>query len=124
MGNVTKKFKREYLKDTLELPASKGSYPPDGDFPGMTVHSDEIIEHSRWSVHHEMVFSINSGPDANKPGEAWSVQYSRGATESQDERPWEYEPEVSATLVRQVEKVVLVWVDADEPPSGTVVTSG
>jgi hypothetical protein len=112
---TTKKFTREYLKETLDLPASKGSYPPSGDFPGVTVHSDEIIEHSRWSVHHEIVFSIDSGPDANKPGEAWSVQYSRGATETQDERPWAYAKEVTATLVRQVEKTVLVWEDADAP---------
>lgn len=45
--------------------------------------------------------------------DAWRrTTYSRGATESQDERPWEYEKTVKATLVREVEKTVKVWEPA------------
>jgi hypothetical protein len=105
-----KKFTREFLKDELGLPCSPGTYnaTKEGEV-SFVVHENEIVDHSRWSVHRRLVFSLTSGPDANKPGEAWEVAYSVGATESQDERPWEYENEVEATLVRLVEKTVKVW---------------
>ncbi len=65
------------------------------------IVEDNILETSRWSVLHEIVFSLN--------GTHYSTGYSVGATEMQDEGPWEYDKEVECTEVHQVEKVVKVW---------------
>lgn len=54
------------------------------DMGGETV-LDEITHHSRWSVHHRRVFKV---------GDAYySTTYSIGATESQDESPYQYDDE-------------------------------
>jgi hypothetical protein len=115
MGTITKKFTRTYLIDDLDLPRRPGT-----EHAGCTVIADAITDNGRWTIYHDLIFRLADQP----PGEAWRVSYGVGATESQDESPWDHEPEVTATLVRQVEKVVRVWVDADTPPSGTVVTPG
>ena len=106
---TTVKFKAEYLRDVLDLPQDVGDYPAVVDAPAMTVHENRILGLSRWSVKHEMVFSLASGPHANKPGEAWRVKYQHAATEVQDEGPWENEDEVKATLVHAEERRVMVW---------------
>jgi hypothetical protein len=60
-----------------------------------------IVGHRRWSVDHEMIFKYN--------GKLYRANYSVGATESQDEGPWEYEDEVEVTEVNPVEKTVIVY---------------
>ena len=96
MSKTTKTFDREYLKDELGLPGGHGT---------AKIVEDNIIGHSRWSVDHSLVFQ--------EPGQAedqaWVTTYSRGATESQEEGPWENEEQVECTLVRRVEKTVTVW---------------
>ena len=46
----------------------------------------EIIEHARWSVRHRCVFEHE--------GKYYETHYSVGATESQDESPYEYDADV------------------------------
>ena len=46
---------------------------------------NKITDHSRWSVYHEVVFQHDT--------KFYQTGYSVGATESQDESPYEYEPE-------------------------------
>lgn len=70
------------------------------------VISDDICDTTRWSEIHEVVFQTK---DQIGTDEAWQTSYSQGATECQDESPWEYDNEVECTLVHQVEKVVKVW---------------
>ena len=41
--------------------------------------------------------------------EAWETSYSTGATELQEEYPWEYDKEVDCILVRAKAKTVIVW---------------
>ncbi len=81
----------------------------DLDLPGCCVGGkiieDIIVDKSRWSIHHRLIFRLNDQVE----GEAYQVFYSVGATESQDERPWEYEKSVDAAVVRQVERVVKAW---------------
>jgi hypothetical protein len=48
--------------------------------------SDKIDDHSRWSVHHTMIFAHED--------KFYSVAYSKGATEYQDESPWQYEDDM------------------------------
>lgn len=63
---------------------------------------DKIIENTRWSVVHEMVFPFE--------GKFYQSVYSVGATESQDESAYEYaDDEIEVTEVHQVEKTVKVW---------------
>lgn len=66
------------------------------------VIEDTIEEHSRWSVLHNLIFKHE--------GKCYQTHYSVGATEYQDERPWEYEDEVECTEVKQVEVTVKKWV--------------
>lgn len=54
----------------------------DHDIPDTNVIEDNIIDTSRWSEIHELVFKYK--------GVVYITDYSCGATESQDERPFEY----------------------------------
>lgn len=69
---MTTTFKTQFLKDTLNLPWS--------------AKVDNITDHRRWSVVHQIVFEHE--------GKFYQTEYSVGATEKQDEGPWEYDDEV------------------------------
>lgn len=65
---------------------------------------DEISDHLRWSVAHDVVFQDRI------TGRYFRSYYSEGATESQDESPWQWDPEeIECDEVRPVEKVVIVY---------------
>jgi hypothetical protein len=81
------KFKKDFLRYELDLPHS--------------AKENRIIDNSRWSISHEIIFEHE--------GKFYQTYYSVGATEQQDESPWEYEDEVECVEVQQVEKVVKVW---------------
>lgn len=68
---------------------------------------DNIVDTTRWSIIHEIVFEDN--------GKFYSATYSEGATECQDERPWEYESEVECEEVELREVVVKKWMPVDAP---------
>ncbi|HUX78837.1 MAG TPA: hypothetical protein VMW10_03690 [Alphaproteobacteria bacterium] len=86
------KFKKEFLIDIIDT---------------CDVVLNEVIDHSRWSMHYRMIFRHN-----NKYYESY---YSVGATEQQDESPYEYDPdEIECDEVKQVEKVVIVWEKVNE----------
>lgn len=80
---ATKRFTKEFLVDELGLP-----------WEG-PVLSDTITDNGRWSIHHELVFK---NPE---DGKCYLCSYSVGATESQDERPWEYDKHVDCTEVEE-----------------------
>jgi hypothetical protein len=94
---TSRTFTREELLE-LDLPTPYKS-------GRVTVVSDEITGQRRWSVDHWLVFCLTGQP----AGFAWGVSYSVGATEMQDERPWEFEPTVTAVLMQRVERTVHVW---------------
>ena len=63
---------------------------------------DNIIDHSRWSVSHRRIFKHEE--------KFYETCYSVGATETQDESPYEYEGnEIECTEVFPIEKVVIVY---------------
>lgn len=62
---------------------------------------DVITDTSRWSIHHNIVFK--------KDNRFYSTWYSEGATEYQDERPWDSKTEVECTEVRPVETKKIVY---------------
>ncbi len=83
------KLHKDYLMNELGLPYS--------------AIKDDITGTSRWSEHHEIIFSHD--------GKFYRAHYSQGLTEYQDESPWEYESEIDCTQVELKEKLVKVWVD-------------
>ena len=87
-----KTFIKEYLMEELDLPY--GSL------------EDEIIDTSRWSIHHKIVFE-------DKDSRKYETFYSEGATECQDESPWEYEDEIECTEVEQREVKVIKWMPVE-----------
>jgi hypothetical protein len=88
-----KTFKKTELKELL-----------DGETDELEKVSDTITSKSRWSVQHSMVFREKA------TGRFFRVGYSEGATEQQDESPFEYEPEnVKVEEVRPVKRTVTVY---------------
>lgn len=74
-----KVFNKEYLTKELGLPYD------------CKLIEDDIIDTTRWSIVHEIVFEDK--------GKFYMTTYSEGATEYQDERPWEHEDEIKCTEV-------------------------
>jgi hypothetical protein len=65
---------------------------------GVEVISDEIIDKTRWSIVHELTVRIK--------GTIYQTSYMRGATEYQEEAPWDCEKEVTFVEMKEVEKLV------------------
>ena len=89
------KFKKDFLINDLDLP-----YNDD------IIQEDNIIETSRWSEIHEIVFAYNN--------KYYKTEYSQGLTEMQDESPWEYEEEVVCVEVELKEVLVKQWINVEE----------
>lgn len=83
-----------------------------GGYVGDVVR-DEIIDKVRWSLTHELIFALD--------GKLYRTLYQVGATETQDEGPWEYNKEVWCTEVERYEKTVHAYrpvlVTATDPES-------
>lgn len=71
------------------------------DVPYDPVH-DEIIGHGRWTVEHRIVFA--------RDGKFWQTEYNVGATENQEQQPWEYETEVECREVVLQRVLVDKWM--------------
>jgi len=82
------KLDKKYMTNTLNLPED--------------ALLNEITSTSRWSVHHRIIFAYQ--------GKFFEAYYSEGATEMQDESPWEYDKEVSCHEVQLKEVTVKKWV--------------
>lgn len=89
-----KVFNKEYLTKELGLPYD------------CKLIEDDIIDTTWWSIVHEIVFEDK--------GKFYMTTYSEGATEYQDERPWEYEDEVKCTEVELKEVKVKKWIPVDD----------
>lgn len=80
----------------------KSSELLEADLPWAGTEYDVITSHSRWAVHHEIVFMWE--------GKFWQARYSEAATENQDESPWQYDKEVECEEVELKEVTALKWV--------------
>jgi hypothetical protein len=86
-------FKKDALQDLVS-----------GESGTLKKVSDTITGKSRWSLNHELVFQEEA------TGRFFCTHYSEGATEQQDESPFEYDPDdVEVTEVFPVEKTVTVY---------------
>lgn len=64
--------------------------------------SNEIVDTSRWSIQYEMIFADN--------GKFYEAHYQRGATEQQEESPWEYDGDmITCYEVIPVTKTITVY---------------
>lgn len=86
---VKRTFERDYLRYKLDLP--------------FCAVEDKVVGNSRWSIQHEIVFQ-----DAD--GRFYQTTYSVGATEDQEEGPWEYDKLVDCVEVEKREVVVTKWM--------------
>lgn len=66
---------------------------------------DKITGTSRWSIQHSVVFKLEE--------RFWRTQYQVGATEYQDEQPFEYVDDVPCQEVAPIDKTITVWVPVD-----------
>lgn len=82
----------KFMKDELDLP--------------WRAIEDEVVGNSRWSVQHSIIFEYQ--------GKFYSTSYSVGATEMQDERPWEYEDTVDCYEVVKKPVTVEKWVEVED----------
>jgi hypothetical protein len=88
----SKTFPKQYLMDVLN-----------GDVEGCSIEYDEIVDHGRWTLHHEMIFK-------DVDGLFYETNYDIGATEYQDERPFENADDlVKCVQVHQVPETTMVW---------------
>lgn len=76
----------------------------DDDCETLEKVSDAIVDNSRWSIQHSLIFKDKAS------GKFYAAGYSVGATEQQDEGPWEHDgDDIVCAEVRPVEKVVIVY---------------
>ena len=77
------------------------------DMEGRTIE-DVITSNGRWSIHHKRIFEHE--------GKFYVTRYSCGATEMQDEQPYEYaEDQVECEEVIPVVKSVVVYEPVGTP---------
>ena len=76
----------------------------DGAVPGFTVVENKLVDADRWSLIYEMVFRHDDT--------YYKVGYSRGATEYQDEQPFEGMDNVQAHEVVPQEYTAVKYVPA------------
>ena len=75
--------------------------PSSPNIDDVEVIEEKIVDTSRWSIIYELIVRIGN--------KFYKTYYSVGATECQDESPWEHESEVVFNEVHQVEKIVKDW---------------
>lgn len=83
----------------------------DWDFfePNLKLVSEELVDTSRWSNIYERIYQ---NLDDNT---FWKTTYSVGATECQDESPYEYDgDEIEFTQVFPKEVVIVTYVEEGE----------
>lgn len=85
-------FSKEYLTDVLDLPDA--------------ALEDDIIDTSRWSQIHGIIFKYDD--------KHYRTSYSIGATEMQDEKPWEFDDFIECEQVELLEKLVKKWMPVNK----------
>lgn len=103
---VTNEQARELL-DLFRVGDTTESWSEFGDeWKGIKIKlvQDELVDTSRWSNIHERIYQNL------EDGKFYSTSYSTGATECQDETPYEYDGDVIEFIeVKAVEKTITVF---------------
>jgi hypothetical protein len=91
------------MKEILKLKPSEGQDIIWGDDPNFKEIENKIIDRSRWCIHYRIIVQRKSDQ------KFFESYYRQGATESQDERPYECDDFAKFTEVKPVEKTVIVY---------------
>lgn len=84
-------FKKQWLQDLVWEDVEDGE-----------IIENDVVDTSRWSIHYNLVFKFND--------KFYNTSYSRGATESQYEDPFEYEDdEIECVEVAPVTKTITIY---------------
>ena len=84
-------FKKEFMQEVAYDEAE-----------GVKIIENNIVDNSRWSVIHKIVFLFNE--------KFYESDYSVGATEQQDERPYEFDnEEIECSEVKPISKTITVY---------------
>ena len=84
-------------KEKLNLTREQAVDLLDGDSEEFKIIKDEIVDTSRWSNIYEIIIQRISD------GKYFKDSYSVGATEQQDESPWEYDkPDFTEVFKKEV----------------------
>lgn len=90
------------VREVLELTGGDARNIIYEDSKDYNVIKNEIVNHTRWSVIHEIVIQRVSD------GKYFKDSYSEGATEMQDESPYEYDdPEFKEVF--PIEKTIIIY---------------
>lgn len=89
------KFPKEFMLDILY-----------GESDEAELISDKIIYNSRWTIVHTIIFKHKDS--------FYKAYYNVGATEYQEESPWEDDEKVECTEVVPVEKTIITYVAKGE----------
>lgn len=115
MKTLTKQFAKKVLKELVDyeeyFKESTEDIGPD-ELPLYRVISNEISGSSRWSIYYDMIF------EEVATNTFYSTTYSVGATESQDERPYEYAGDlIEVNVVVPYEKTIIAYKCVPDPKS-------
>ena len=91
------------MKETLTLKAEEARSIAYGDHELFETVTSEITDTTRWSICYEKIAKRISD------GKFFKLNYRVGATEMQDESPYEWVDEVSIPEVFPVEKTIIVY---------------
>lgn len=93
---ATKEFSKEDLKDLRDF----------CEMENLEMVRDEILDTTRWSVINELIFKDKES------GKLYRTNYSVGATECQDESPFEYDTDyIECVEVKEKEVTVIDYVE-------------
>jgi hypothetical protein len=91
------------MKEILELTPEEGRRIIWSDTDEFKTINTEIVDTGRWSIHKEAIVQRFSD------GKFFKTGFSVGATESQEERPFEYDSKAFFIEVVPVEKTIIVY---------------
>lgn len=67
---------------------------------------EDVVDTDRWSIHYKVIFKDED------TGKYYKSYFSKGATEYQDESPYEYDDdEIECCEVEQKEVLIKTWVE-------------
>ena len=95
------------MRETLKLTPEQGRNIVYRDNSNFEVILEEIVDTSRWSVHYRIIVRRKSDD------KFFESYFSCGATEMQDEQPYEYDDEAIFDEVKPVKKIITdyTWED-------------
>jgi hypothetical protein len=76
------------------------------DHPRAKIVRNEIVDNTRWSVCYDLIFELD--------GKLYQGCYSRGATEQQDEHPFEYDDNPEFVQVEAYERTITDYRPVDD----------